>query len=94
MSAHSAGAYTATLLVMVNVRQKAAVATLCTLWVRQSKYKRETWIFFVVHFDLKVLSVNIDLDVHKILWLHLHTITTLTFSVDKHNNKVIINDYA
>ncbi len=59
MSAHSAGAYTATLLVMVNVmkgggrahphphqpglilpsllnvRQKAAVATLCTLWVFQ-----------------------------------------------------------
>ncbi len=55
MSANSAGAYTATLLVMINVikrgwactphlpglilpsslnvRQKAAVATLCTLWV-------------------------------------------------------------
>ncbi len=44
MSAHSAGAYTATLLVRVNVMrgggrappsltsQKAAVATLCTLW--------------------------------------------------------------
>ncbi len=62
MSAHSAGAYTATLLVMVNVlrggglapphphqpglilpsslnvRQKAAVANLCTLWGEQQDF--------------------------------------------------------